>query len=94
MRRCVDACGHLGVEVLTLYTFSQENFNRPEAEVKALWGFLQETLLAERDDLARQNVRLMASGALEQLPGRARDALAEAVDQAMPRAPRLAHASR
>ncbi|MCB1183692.1 isoprenyl transferase [bacterium] len=80
VKRCVDMCGRLGVEVLTLYTFSQENFNRPEAEVKALWHFLQETLGAERDELARQNVRLRASGDLEQLPARARAALQEAVD--------------
>ncbi len=52
VRRCVEASGRLGVEVLTLYTFSQENFNRPETEVRALWHFLQESLLAEREELA------------------------------------------
>jgi undecaprenyl diphosphate synthase len=79
VRRCVDACGRMGVEVLTLYTFSQENFNRPEAEVKALWHFLQETLGAERDELHRRNVRLVTSGAIDRLPGRAQAALADAV---------------
>ncbi len=78
VRRCVDACGHLGVEVLTLYTFSQENFNRPEAEVKALWQFLQETIGAERDELDRRNVRLVTSGAIDRLPALAQNALAEA----------------
>ena len=78
VRRCVDACGRLGVEVLTLYTFSQENFNRPEAEVKALWQFLQETIGAERDELDRRDVRLVTSGAIDQLPAPARSALAEA----------------
>ena len=80
VRRCVDMCGRLGIEALTLYTFSQENFNRPEAEVKALWLFLQETLGAERDELLRKNVQLAACGNLEQLPGRARAALQEAID--------------
>ncbi len=80
VRRCVDICGRLGVEALTLYTFSQENFNRPEAEVKALWLFLQETLGAERDELHRQNVRLAACGDLSQLPGKARAALQQAID--------------
>jgi len=80
VRRCVRACGKLGVEVLTLYTFSQENFNRPEAEVKALWHFLQETLAAESEDLMRQNVILRASGALEKLPQRAQDGLREVID--------------
>ncbi len=81
VRRCVSICGELGVEVLTLYTFSQENFNRPAAEVKALWLFLQETLLAETDDLARQNVRLSALGDLDQLPAKARTALQGAIDK-------------
>ncbi len=80
VRRCVRACGKLGVDVLTLYTFSQENFNRPEAEVKALWHFLQETLAAESEDLMRQNVVLRASGALEKLPARAQDGLQQAID--------------
>lgn len=80
VRRCVDMCGQLGIEVLTLYTFSQENFNRPEAEVKALWLFLQETLSAEQADLKRQNVRLAACGDLSQLPGKARDALQGAIE--------------
>jgi len=78
VRRCVDACGRLGVEVLTLYTFSQENFNRPEAEVKALWHFLQETIGAERDELQHRNVRLVTCGQIERLPERARAALREA----------------
>ena len=79
VKRSVETCGELGIDVLTLYTFSQENFNRPEAEVKALWQFLQETLVAERDELDRQNVRLAVSGALEQLPDRVTAALHEAV---------------
>jgi len=81
VRRCVRICGELGIETLTLYTFSQENFNRPEAEVKALWHFLQETLLGETDDLARQNVRLSAQGDLTQLPQTARTALQAAIDK-------------
>jgi len=75
VRRCVDICGRLGIRVLTLYTFSQENFNRPVAEVKALWHFLQETLVAEREELDRRNVRLIGSGALDQLPDKARRSL-------------------
>ncbi len=80
VRRCVEICGRLGIDVLTLYTFSQENFNRPAAEVKALWHFLQETLVAERDELDQRNVRLTASGALDQLPDKARQALQKAID--------------
>ncbi len=79
VRRCVDICGRLGIEALTLYTFSQENFNRPETEVKALLLFLQETLGAEREELNRQNVRLAACGDLAQLPEKARNALQQAI---------------
>ena len=80
VRHCVQVCGQLGIGYLTLYTFSQENFNRPAAEVKALWHFLQETLAAERDDLNRRNVRLIASGDLDQLPEPARRGLQEVID--------------
>ncbi len=80
VRHCVEICGRLGIDVLTLYTFSQENFNRPAAEVKALWHFLQETLVAERNELGQRNVRLTACGALDQLPDKARQALDSSID--------------
>lgn len=80
VRHCVELCGRLGVKYLTLYTFSQENFNRPQAEVKALWHFLQETLLSERDELHKQNVRLVASGELNQLPEKAQKGLQAVID--------------
>jgi len=79
VRRCVDMCGRLGLEALTLYTFSQENFNRPEAEVKALWRFLQETLGAERDELHKQNVRLAACGDLQRMPEKVRLGLQQVI---------------
>ncbi|MBU8871574.1 MAG: di-trans,poly-cis-decaprenylcistransferase [Gemmatimonadales bacterium] len=79
VRRCLQACRKLGVGNLTLYTFSQENFKRPQSEVKALWLFLQETLLAEVEDLNRQGIRVVASGALDQLPDKARAALERAI---------------
>jgi undecaprenyl diphosphate synthase len=80
VRRCVEMSGRLGIDVLTLYTFSQENFNRPSAEVKALWHFLQESLTGETEELGRSNVRLAASGALEHLPARAQEALGKAIE--------------
>ncbi|MFN2370205.1 MAG: polyprenyl diphosphate synthase [Candidatus Krumholzibacteriia bacterium] len=80
VRRSIEACGRLGIEVLTLYTFSQENFNRPESEVTALWRFLQESLKAEVAELDRRGVRLAVSGDLERLPAPVRDALRRTVD--------------
>ncbi len=80
VRRAVEACGRLGVEVLTLYTFSQENWKRPQAEVKALWHFLEEVLGTEREALKRQGVRLTATGELDAIPDRAAAALQEAIE--------------
>ncbi len=82
VRRTLEACGRLGVEYLTLYTFSQENWNRPAAEVKALWTFLEEVLASEREALAERNVRLVASGELDAIPDRARASL-DAVIEAL-----------
>ncbi|MFO7653292.1 MAG: polyprenyl diphosphate synthase [Candidatus Krumholzibacteriia bacterium] len=79
VRRCVQTCGRAGVEVLTLYTFSQENFNRPAREVQALWTFLEETLATEREELDRRDVRLSAVGELEQLPDQVRRMLDETI---------------
>lgn len=78
VRAAVSVCRRLGIEALTLYTFSQENFRRPEAEVKALWAFLEEALLHERDELKEFGVKLVVSGEVSLLPDRAQRALAEA----------------
>ena len=75
VRRTVEAAVRLGVRHLTLYTFSQENWKRPQAEVRALWSFLEEVLGGERDELQRQGVRLVATGELDLIPARARAAL-------------------
>lgn len=79
VRRTVTACLRLGVTHLTLYTFSQENWKRPEAEVKALWHFLQEVLGGELAELDQQGVRLMATGDLDSIPERARRALDDGI---------------
>ena len=79
VRRCVRIGSQLGLEVLTLYPFSQENFNRPRAEVRALWMFLEETLLVERDELNQRGVRLRTTGELQYLPEVVQKVLAESV---------------
>jgi undecaprenyl diphosphate synthase len=78
VRAAVRVCSRLRIEVLTLYTFSRENFSRPPSEVQALWTFLEEALVAEQAELAEHGVRLLVSGDSELLPDRARAALAEA----------------
>ncbi len=79
VRAVVQGCRRLGIEVLTLYTFSRENFNRPETEVRALWSFLEEALHVEREELRRNGVRLLVSGDIELLPPQPRRALKESL---------------
>ena len=53
----MEACKELGVEYLTLYAFSSENWNRPAAEVTALMRLLERFLEEKAEDLMTQNVR-------------------------------------
>ncbi|HKQ57119.1 MAG TPA: isoprenyl transferase [Candidatus Eisenbacteria bacterium] len=68
VREAVKGCVALGVEVLTLYTFSTENWNRPRGEVRALMSILRQTLRAERRELRENNVRLGILGRASDLP--------------------------
>jgi undecaprenyl diphosphate synthase len=77
VREAVKGCVALGVEVLTLYTFSIENWNRPATEVRALMTILRRTLREERDELERQNVRLQVVGRTGDLPVPVRRAIGE-----------------
>ena len=77
VREAVKGCVALGVEVLTLYTFSTENWNRPKREVDALMRILRETLRSERKELAANNVRLEIVGREQDLPKEVRAAIAE-----------------
>jgi undecaprenyl diphosphate synthase len=81
VRDVVRACGELGIGVLTLYTFSTENWNRPRAEVSVLMRWLRESLRDETPELNQNNVRLNAIGRLEGLPGSVQKALAAALQQ-------------
>jgi undecaprenyl diphosphate synthase len=75
VREVIDACKELGVQYLTLYAFSSENWNRPEAEVKALMTLLDRFLDEKGKDLMKQDVRLQAIGQLERLPASTRKRL-------------------
>ncbi|NOT34075.1 MAG: di-trans,poly-cis-decaprenylcistransferase [Candidatus Eisenbacteria bacterium] len=68
VRDAVKGCVELGVEVLTLYTFSTENWNRPRREVQALMTILRQTLRGERRELRDRNVRLQVVGRRADLP--------------------------
>lgn len=68
VRAVVRAAGEVGVEYLTLYAFSVENWSRPKAEVKLLMEFLKRFLRDELPELETNNVKLQAIGRLTDLP--------------------------
>lgn len=79
VREAVKGCGNLGIDYLTLYTFSIENWNRPAREVNALMRFLRETLKKETLELDRSNVRLRVIGRTEDLPKEVNDEISRAI---------------
>jgi undecaprenyl diphosphate synthase len=68
VREVVRTCRELGIEVLTLYAFSMENWDRPAIEVNALMNFLKRFLVQELDEMLDKSIRLMAVGDLKRLP--------------------------
>ena len=77
VREAVRGCVRLGVDVLTLYTFSVENWQRPAREVSALMTILRQTLRSERKELQGNNVRLQVIGRTHELPATVRDEIAD-----------------
>jgi undecaprenyl diphosphate synthase len=75
VRRVVRACRRLGLDALTLYAFSEQNWTRPAGEVDALMGLLREFLVSERGEILHHNIRLVAIGDLGRLPPAVREVL-------------------
>jgi undecaprenyl diphosphate synthase len=80
VRDAVEAAAELGIEYLTLYAFSTENWNRPKEEVIALMQLLVHTINAETPTLNKNNIRLQAIGDLKSLPGDCYNELQEAIE--------------
>jgi undecaprenyl diphosphate synthase len=78
VRAAVDFCGRLGIDTLTLYAFSTENWRRPRMEVSLLMKLLTRYLRGEVENLLRNNVRLRAIGRLNDLPSECRAELQKA----------------
>jgi undecaprenyl diphosphate synthase len=77
VREVTEACAEIGVEHLTLYTFSTENWERPDPEVDALMELLIHTVQEERATLMDNDIRLRTIGDLSQLPSACQQALKE-----------------
>ena len=80
VRSTVEVCARLGIQALTLYAFSVENWKRPRHEVETLWRLLRFYLKRELPKMMDNNIRLFAIGRLHGLPGPVRDELQAAVD--------------
>lgn len=75
------AATKLGIEYLTLYTFSTENWNRPKEEVDALMILLVDTIAKETPTLMENNVRLQTIGDIDRLPESARNKFMQCIEQ-------------
>src|SRR5579859_7124188 len=79
IKRVLDGCEKLGVEVLSVYAFSTENWSRPRAEVRALMRLFHETMQREIDEMHRRGVRIVVSGRRDELSQRMRERIDEAI---------------
>ncbi len=77
----VEGAGELGVEYLTLYAFSTENWSRPKQEVDALMTLLITTINSETDTLIKNNVRLLTIGNTDGLPKNVKEKLNTVIDK-------------
>lgn len=75
VRRAIEAASKAEVRYLTLYTFSTENWKRPEAEVKALMSLMIQAVANETPELVKNNVRIKVIGDIERLPSDTQKAL-------------------
>lgn len=79
VRETTEAAAELGIEYLTLYAFSTENWSRPKYEVDALMKLLVKTISKETKTLTKNNIRLQAIGNIKNLPGDCYQELKEAI---------------
>lgn len=80
VRRVVEAATEIGIQFLTLYAFSTENWDRPQEEVRGLMTLFVDTIAKEVPDLHKNNIKLHFIGNLTLLPNEAKLALSNAMD--------------
>ena len=81
VKTTVEACAKLGIENLTLYAFSTENWNRPKLEVDTLMKLLINSLKKELETLVKNNIRLNSIGNFESLPKSVQKELLEVIEK-------------
>jgi undecaprenyl diphosphate synthase len=81
VRDTVETAARLGLEVLTLYAFSIENWKRPESEVSVLMGLLKQYLRSELDTLLKNNIRFRVVGRAQELSPEIREELMRAEER-------------
>lgn len=81
VRSTVRLCRELNIQVLTLYAFSQENWDRPKEEVSALMDLLYDYLKSELDEMLGNQISLRAIGQIESLPERVRTCLLDTIER-------------
>ncbi|MDO9274532.1 MAG: isoprenyl transferase [Lutibacter sp.] len=81
VKEVIEGCREIGVNYLTLYAFSTENWNRPKLEVKTLMALLVSSLRKELNTLVKNNIKLNTIGNIENLPEKAQAELAEVVEK-------------
>jgi undecaprenyl diphosphate synthase len=80
LRKIIRACVDLGVQYLTIYAFSTENWARPKAEVEGLMGILEDVVENETAELNSEGVQIRHIGRLEQLNPRLQKKIVQAID--------------
>ena len=80
VRTVTEAASEIGIKYLTLYTFSTENWNRPQEEVDALMALLVMAIERETPDLIKNNVRLQAIGDLSRMPAEVKERLDKCIE--------------
>lgn len=81
VREAAEGCAEIGVDHLTLYAFSTENWGRPKEEVMALMELLVKTIREEAKTLEKNNIKLEALGEISALPARCQKELQETMDK-------------
>ncbi|HEY9170597.1 MAG TPA: isoprenyl transferase [Lutibacter sp.] len=81
VKEVIEGCREIGINYLTLYAFSTENWNRPKLEVKTLMALLVSSLRKELNTLIKNDIKLNTIGNIENLPKKAQIELAEVVEK-------------